>query len=243
MAEPADPYVPALGIERLTAFYDPVVAFTTREATFKERLLAQARLLAGQRVLDLGCGTGTLAIAARRAQPCAEVHGVDADPAMLGRARRKATAAAVDVAFTQARAEALPFADRTFDAVLSTLFFHHLPAAPKARAIGEVVRVLRPGGAVHVADWGRPTSLALGALALLIRLVDGAEATRENLAGRLPAVLARHGLVDVRTHGTLATAFGSLAFLSARARGSPGAGPITTRSGPATSARWRRWST
>ena len=75
-------FVPALG-RFGTRFYDPVVRLTTREQRFKDRLLELADLRPGHRALDLGCGTGTLAIEARRRQPGASVHGLDADPRMV----------------------------------------------------------------------------------------------------------------------------------------------------------------
>jgi SAM-dependent methyltransferase len=86
-----EPYIPALRFRWLTAVYDPVVALTTRERTFKHRLLSQAQIEPGMRVLDLGCGTGTLAVWLKQRTPAAEVVGLDADPAVLALARRKAT--------------------------------------------------------------------------------------------------------------------------------------------------------
>lgn len=82
-------YIPALGYRWLTRFYDPVVRVTTREATFKEALLQQANLQDGYRILDLGCGTGTLAMMAKRTRPNVEVFGLDADPEALKLARTK----------------------------------------------------------------------------------------------------------------------------------------------------------
>src|SRR4051812_8285542 len=92
-------FVPALG--RLgTRFYDPIIRLTTREARFKERLLDLARLSAEDRLLDVGCGTGPLAIEAARREPRAAIHGIDAAPAMLERARQKADRAGAGVEFT-----------------------------------------------------------------------------------------------------------------------------------------------
>src|SRR3712207_3623938 len=97
MASARDTYVPALGIDRLTRLYDPIVRVTTRERTFKRRLLDQAAIVPGDRVLDLGCGTGTLALWAKRREPRAEVTGVDGDPAILEQARAKIAHEGADV--------------------------------------------------------------------------------------------------------------------------------------------------
>ncbi|MEA2479074.1 MAG: hypothetical protein QOJ07_996, partial [Thermoleophilaceae bacterium] len=184
MVSPDESYVPALRFRALTRVYDPVARLTVREAEFKRRLIHQAGLAQGADVLDLGCGTGTLALMA--AARGARVTGVDGDPAVLAQARAKAARAGSDVRFDEALSFDLPYSAASFDRVLSSLFFHHLTTPDKLRTLGEVRRVLRPGGELHVADWGRPRGVAMRVAALGIRLLDGAEPTRDNLAGRLP---------------------------------------------------------
>jgi SAM-dependent methyltransferase len=115
-------YIPALRFRVLTGLYDPLVRLTTRERRFKRQLLERAGVRPGERVLDLGCGTGTLALAAKRAQPEAIVIGLDADPAILDRARRKSEEAGAEITFADGVSTELPFADASFDIVLSTLF-------------------------------------------------------------------------------------------------------------------------
>ena len=215
-------FVPGLG--RLgTRLYDPVVRLTTRERRFKERLLDIADLQPEERVLDLGCGTGTLAIDACRRQPGVVVHGLDADPRMIELARRKGDAAGVGLELRRGTATALPYADGAFDVVLSSLFFHHLDRAAKEVAAREVVRVLVPGGRFLVADWGRAGDPLMRALFLTIQLVDGFGTTDDNIHGRLPQILADAGLVDVRERDTVRTVYGSLALLEARAPLEPAA--------------------
>jgi ubiquinone/menaquinone biosynthesis C-methylase UbiE len=118
-----------------------------REGLFREKLLDLARLRAGETVLDVGCGTGTLAIAAkRRVGPSGAVRGIDASPAMIARATKKARTRGVEVVFQNAIVEALPHPDRYFDAVLSTLMLHHLPRNTRQRCAREMRRVLKPDG-------------------------------------------------------------------------------------------------
>ena len=148
-------YVPALGFHFLTPAYDVVVRLTTRERAFKSALIQQARIEGGYRVLDLACGTGTLAIAMKRQCPNAEILGIDGDSAMLEIARSKVRTAQVAVAFDQGLSFALPYPEGHFDRVASSLFFHHLSWPDKVRTALELHRVLRPGGELHVADWGR----------------------------------------------------------------------------------------
>jgi ubiquinone/menaquinone biosynthesis C-methylase UbiE len=129
-----------------------------KERAFRERLVRLARLEPGQSVLDIGCGTGSLAIAAkRRVGPSGTAEGIDASPEMIDRARRKARKAGLDLTFTTGVVEALPFPDGHFDAVLSTLMLHHLPREARQQCAREIRRVLKPGGRVLAVDFGRST--------------------------------------------------------------------------------------
>lgn len=209
-------YLPALRFHSLTRIYDPVVRWTTREAAFKERLLKQAALSPGQRVLDLGCGTGTLALLAKRHEPGIELFGLDADPGVLSRAREKAADEDVAATFDLGLAGQLPYADSTFDRVLSSLFFHHLTPADKRRTLSEVARVMSPDGELHIADWGPPSDPLMRLAAAQIRILDGRDRTRQNLAGELPGLIADAGLADVVRGERLRTAFGVIELLKAR---------------------------
>ncbi len=137
--------------------YDVFVWVLTlgKERRFRERLAGLARLAPGDSVLDIGCGTGALTIAARRQVGSAGVVcGVDPSPEMVTRARRKAAKAGIDVRFETATVQALPFPDATFDAVLSSLMLHHLSEDGRRQGIGEVRRVLKPGGTFLAIDLG-----------------------------------------------------------------------------------------
>lgn len=209
-------YLPALRFPALTRIYDPVVALTTRERRFKDLLIEQAAPAPGQRILDLGCGTGTLAIQVKRREPGAEVVGLDADPEMLGRAREKAERAGVELTLTEGFSNELPFEDDSFDRVLSTLFFHHLDPEPKRQTAREIARILRRGGELHVADWGKPSDPAMAAAFLGIRLLDGFENTADNVRGELPRIFEEAGLKRAEQTDRLRTGLGTLALYRAR---------------------------
>ena len=148
--------------------------------------------------------------------------GVDGDPKILGIARAKSKRVGVDIALEQAMAYALPHPEGSFDRVLSSLVFHHLTRADKARTFREVRRVLRAGGELHFADFGKPHNWLMLAASLPWRLFEGAGTTRDNVRGELPALLQEAGLAEVCETARYMTLFGTLS--RATARGSSGSG-------------------
>jgi SAM-dependent methyltransferase len=211
-------YVPAAGVRGLTRRYDAIVAATMRERLFRGRLTAQvlAGLPAGGRIADVGAGTGTLAIALAAAAPAARVVGVDGDEEVRAIARAKPGAAAVE--WRAGLAGELPLEDESCERVTMSLLLHHLDAAGKRAALAEARRVLRPGGRLHIADWGRPRDPAMAAALFTLAIFDGFAGIRDHAAGRLPDFIAAAGFGPARRHDRLRTAWGSLELLSA-ARG------------------------
>ena len=203
-------YVPALGFHRLTPLYDLVMKTAVRERTFKQKLIDQMHIEPGQRLLDLACGTGTLAIWIKQQHPEAEVTGVDGDPEILEIARNKASSADVEVSFDQALSHDLPYPDSFFDCVASSLFFHHLSQADKRRTAGEIHRVLKPDADLYLADWGRPASRLMRVLFTTVRIFDGFENTRDNILGGLTALFQQAGFTEVTEWERFNTIFGTL---------------------------------
>ena len=144
------------GVVTWAGRYDVIVWLLTlgRETRFRELLLAPARLQQGESVLDVGCGTGSLALVAKRmVGPAGQVHGIDASVPMIARAKSKARRRRVDAYFDVASADALPFPDRAFDVALSTVMLHHLSTTTRVAAVSEIRRVLRPNGRALLVDF------------------------------------------------------------------------------------------
>jgi ubiquinone/menaquinone biosynthesis C-methylase UbiE len=138
-------------------FYDLIMRVVSlgREARFRRRMTDAAGLQAGQRVLDVGCGTGTVAVtAAQIVGDEGRVFAVDPAGEMIARARRKARRAGVDVEFEVGAVESLPYPDGCMDVVISTLVFHHLTRRLQSAAMTEIQRVLVAGGRLALVDFG-----------------------------------------------------------------------------------------
>jgi ubiquinone/menaquinone biosynthesis C-methylase UbiE len=151
-----EPYLKAAGSDRMARYYDLIARLGMRERHIKGRVIQLAGLAPGGRMLDVGCGTGTLVLMAQQQHPDVTVIGVDGDPTILGIARNKAQRAGIALQLDEGMAYALPYADGSFDAVVSTLTFHHLTPDQQERALAEVQRVLRPGGRLVIADFTLP---------------------------------------------------------------------------------------
>ena len=122
----------------------------------RQRTVNLAYIQPGEQVLDVGCGTGTLAIeVARRVGTTGRGAGVDPGTQQIARARANAARRNVPVEFQIGVIEQLPFPDQTFDVVFSTLMMHHLPAPLKRQGLAEIARVLKPGGRLVMADFTR----------------------------------------------------------------------------------------
>lgn len=209
-------FLPALSYRFLTPLYDPLVALTVRESAFKRRLVAQARIASGHKVLDVGCGTATLTVRIKQAHPDTEVIGIDADPDVLQRARKKIARSSVNITLDQGMSYQLPYPDGTFERVLSSLLFHHLTRKNKIETFKEIHRVLRDGGELHFADWGKPKNLAMHGAFLLVQVLDGFETTTDNRKGLLLSFMNDAGFEEVQETVNFTTMFGTLSLYKAR---------------------------
>ncbi len=212
-------YVPALGFDWLTRFYDPLLALTLREKTLKGRLIDQAEIAAGHDVLDVGCGTGTLAILAKTRQPRARVVGLDGDPGVLEIAREKIAQAGVDVELREGLADSAPtFQPASFDRILTSLLLHHLTTEQKRDALAAMYRWLRPAGELHVLDFGPQGNVFLALVSRGVGWLDGATRLRDNWDGRLPELMREAGFAGADELGRAFTPFGSVSFYKAVSR-------------------------
>lgn len=210
-------FVPALGYHWLTRFYDPLIALTLRERALKQQLIDQVGLRPGHAVLDFGCGTGTLLLLLKQSCPDARVVGIDADPAVLALARSKIERARLAVELRQGFLTAETFVPASFDRIVSTLVLHHLTHDDKLATLAVLHGLLRPGGELHVADFGAPRTAYARLVGHVFRHFDGEQRTADNLGGQLASIVAGAGFSEAAVVGHRATPFGTVEFLRARA--------------------------
>ena len=185
-------YLPGMGHDRLLPLYDPLCRLLGISRVHRP-LVVQAGIRAGHRVLEIGCGTGNLALMVKRLHPGAEVVGLDPDPKALARARRKAESESLRMGLDRGFAQDLPYPDASFDRVLSAFMFHHLDPEAKQATLREVRRVLEPGGTLHLLDVGGTKERSDGMMA---RLSHRNRMLQDNFGGRIPALMREAGLAD-----------------------------------------------
>lgn len=210
-------FVPALGYDFLTPLYDTMIRLTLREREVKQALVDQARIPPGATVVDLGCGTGTLALLVKASHPDARVIGVDVDPKVLDIARGKIERAGAEIELRQGTIQEVELAPGSVDRVLTSLVLHHLTHEEKIAALRAAHAALRPDGELHVVDFGPPHNLLMSLVSAPFRFFDGHARTDDNFSGRMPEVIAQAGFRDVTERAARMTAFGSLVHWSAAA--------------------------
>jgi len=215
MSESTRTYLPAAGHDWTLPLYDPIVKLLGGDRA-RRILLDQAALQPGYRALDIGCGTGTLAILSKRLHPDVAIVGIDPDPKALARARRKASRAGVSIQFDQGFGDELPYPEASFDRVFSSFMFHHLPSAEKGKTLRAVRRVLKPGGAFHMLDFEGPEGGTHGVLA---HLFHSSERLKENSENQVLSLMRQSGLSDPSKVDEQAMLFGRIAYFRAVAEG------------------------
>lgn len=205
-------YIPALRFNRLTRFYDFLLDITFPEKKIKQALINQCAFSGNEKLLDFGIGTATLSLMIKQQFPSVAISGIDVDKKILDIAKKK-TGAAVDL--QQYDGSNIPFNEGAFDLIVSSLVFHHIPTANKKIVLQELYRVLKPGGGLQIADFGKPQNLYTRLAFGIFRRMDGEENTRVNSKGLLPEYIQKAGFINVEETCYFNTAFGTVKLIRA----------------------------
>jgi ubiquinone/menaquinone biosynthesis C-methylase UbiE len=217
---PTQPFTPAAGNPKWTKYYDTTVALLTREQRWRSAAVRQLRLERGDVVVDVGCGTASLAILMKRCQPDARIIGVDPDPEVLAIARAKRHKAGLnveDIEFVQGMGDkaAELVGPGTATKTVSSLVLHQCPLPMKTAIITNMFTLLRPGGEMVIADFGLQRSALMRLGFRLVQWADGKADTQPNADGVLPELIERAGFVDVTEASVIPTVSGSLSIYHA----------------------------
>ncbi len=203
---------PALKYHFLTPLYDWFIRLTMPEMKVKNRLVQQAQLYPGEKVLDFGCGTATLTLLIEEQCTDCVVIGLDTDTQILAMARKKISQKKSAITLLQYEGKTLPFSDGVFDKVLSSWVFHHLTTPQKIAAFKEINRVLKPQGELHIADWGKAETKLMRFLFFVLQVFDNFYTTNDNVKGLLPQLIKEAGFQEVKIVGNQSTLFGTLSY-------------------------------
>jgi len=207
-------FTPALGDARLTPLYDLAIAGLTREDAWRSELVRFVDPQEHDRILDVGCGTGSLITQLKSAAPDCQIIGLDPDSEVLGRAQLKANKKNQTVDWREGfLTEELASELAPMTKVVSSLVFHQTPVAEKKSILGSIWQVLKPGGRLYIADYGlQRTALMRMLFRCTVQTIDGLEDTTPNAEGKLPGYMSEAGFLDVEELRIIPTATGSISI-------------------------------
>lgn len=191
-------HTPPLGFAALTPFYDRVVRILTQEGAWRTRLVERIGARQGETILDVGSGTGSLAIALAKAAPGCRIEGIDPDAAAVDLARQKAARAGSSASFELGSFDGAVAGNADVAKITCSLVLHQVPMAEKRRLLRAMFERLRPGGQLFIADYGlQPTFITRLAFRLTVQMIDGKSDTQPNADGLLPSLIKEAGFEGI----------------------------------------------
>lgn len=208
-------FIPALGYNWLTRLYDLAVKITMPEKRIRTRLMDLLDPRDDQFILEFGFGTGQNILLAYHRNPKVKLAGVDVDPKVRQIALDKLEKYGIRQKLDLYDGRILPYPDKSFDKVVSSLVFHHLENEKKLSSLKEIHRVLKPNGCLIIGDWGAPRSKTMRMVFYIVQFVDGFKTTSDNIRGLLPCHIKNAGFKNVAEVDFINTAIGTYSYYQA----------------------------
>lgn len=205
-------FIPALGYDWLTKFYDLAIWVTMPEKKFRNKLIDYLNPQDGEQILEFGFGTGENLIIANERNRNANYTGLDIDPKVKYIAEKKFTKNDVAIKLDLYEGDLFPYADNTYDRVFSSLVFHQLDKNTKISCLNEIKRVLKPDGDVIIGDWGKPKSKLMRLMFYTVQILDGFATTTDNVNGLMPDYMVEAGFECVEELSYINTKIGSYCY-------------------------------
>jgi ubiquinone/menaquinone biosynthesis C-methylase UbiE len=215
MADNKTAFVPAMGYNWLTYFYDMAVKLTMPEKKFREKLIDELDPKDNETILEFGFGTAQNIILANLRNNKAKLRGVDIDPKIRDIAFKKIKELGLDILLDLYDGKVFPYADNSFNKVFSSLVFHHLNRETKILCLKEIYRTLKPNGQLIIGDWGQAKSKRMRFVFYGVQLLDGFETTNDNVKGLLPKFIEMAGFKNVVETAFINTSLGTYSYYKA----------------------------
>ena len=190
-------FIPALGYDFLTAYYDLAIKLTMPEKRFRSLLVEELNPQSGEKILEFGFGTGQNLLLVKQKEPKTDLVGLDIDPKVRDIAQHKISKNGFELPLDLYTGNTFPYSDAQFDKVYSSLVFHQLDAITKLHCLKEIYRVLKPNGYLLIGDWGKAQSRLMRGAFYAVQLLDGFKTTNDNVNGLMPNFISQAGFVNV----------------------------------------------
>ncbi|MBK6563888.1 MAG: class I SAM-dependent methyltransferase [Saprospiraceae bacterium] len=209
-------YIPALGYDFLTAYYDLAIKLTMPEKKFRRILIEEINPQDGESILEFGFGTGQNLILVKNQNQSIKLTGLDIDPKVKDIANYKLAKNNLTVPLDLYSGNIFPYPDNHFDKIYSCLVFHQLDAYTKTNCLKEIYRILKPGGELIIADWGKAENKIMRLAFGIVQMLDGFKTTNDNVNGKMPEYIASVGFENVKITQSLNTAIGTFSYFKAQ---------------------------
>ncbi|MBK7807023.1 MAG: class I SAM-dependent methyltransferase [Saprospiraceae bacterium] len=209
-------FIPALGYDFLTAYYDMAIKLTMPEKKFRRILVESINPQDDESILEFGFGTGQNLILVKNQNRNIKLTGLDIDPKVKDIANYKLAKNNLTVPLDLYSGNIFPYPDNHFDKIYSCLVFHQLDADTKTNCLKEIYRVLKPGGELIIADWGKADNKIMRLTFGIVQMLDGFKSTDDNVKGKMPEYIAKGGFENVQIIQSINTAIGTFSYFKAR---------------------------